>query len=106
MATDKQKLSRTRNWFKFRVLGATAFVVRRNTEFAYSEKEKEIMQKIECLREQLIMEFDVTSREMGLTVPPKCWCGKVGKYSATDAIRKLRNVTHLCKNHRDDNKIS
>ena len=99
MATDKQKLARARNWFKFSVLGTTAFVVRRNTEFAYSKKEKEIMQKIECLRKQLIMEFDVTSREMGLTVLPKCWCGKVGKYKSTG----VNTDRLLCKEHRDDN---
>ena len=106
MATDKQKLARARNWFKFSILGTTAFVVRHSQEFAYSDKEKELMNQIEYLRKQLIMEFDATSKEMGLTVLPKCWCGKVGKYPTTDAVWKLRNVTHLCKNHRDDNKIS
>ena len=99
MATDKQKLARARNWFKYNVLGTIAFVVRRNTEFAYSEKEKEKKKKIECLREQLIMEFDVTSREMGLTVLPKCWCGKVGKYKSTG----VNTDRLLCKEHRDDN---
>ena len=103
MATDKQKLARARNWFKFSVLGTTAFEVRRNTEFAYSEKEKEIMQKIERLREQLIMEFDETSKHMGLTVLPKCWCGRVGKYPTDCQLIRSRNVTHSCKEHRDGN---
>ena len=103
MATDKQKLARARNWFKFSILGTTAFVVRYNQAFVYSEKEKEIMQKIERLREQLIMEFDVTSREMGLTVLPRCWCGKVGKYPTDCQLIRSRNVTHLCKKHKDEN---
>lgn len=104
MATDKQKLARTRNWFKFSVLGATAFVVKSNQEFAYSDREKEIMNQIEYLRRQLILEFDETSKHMGLTVLPKCWCGKVGKYPTECKLMRSRNVTHLCKEHkRDDN---
>ena len=104
MATDKQKLARTRNWFKFSVLGATAFVVKSNQEFAYSDREKEIMNQIEYLRRQLILEFDETSKHMGLTVLPKCWCGRVGKYPTDCQLIRSRNVTHLCKEHkRDDN---
>ena len=99
MATDKQKLARDRNWFKFSILGTTAFVVRHDMEFVYSEKEKEIMQKIESLRKQLIAEFNTTSSEMGLTVLPKCWCGKVGKYKSTG----VNTDRLLCKEHRDDN---
>ena len=103
MATDKQKLARARNWFKFSILGTTAFVIRNNQEFAYSDKEKEIMNQIEYLRKQLILEFDETSIHMGLTVLPKCWCGKVGKYPTDCQLILSRNVTHLCKEHRDDN---
>ena len=103
MATDKQKLSRNRNWFKFSILGTTAFVVRHSQEFAYSDKEKELMNQIEYLRKQLIMEFDATSKEMGLIVLPKCWCGKVGKYPTDCQLILSRNVTHLCKEHKDDN---
>ena len=103
MATDKQKLARARNWSKFCILGTTAFVIRNNQEFAYSDKEKEIMNQIEYLRKQLILGFDETSKHMGLTVLPKCWCGKVGKYPATDSVWKLRGITHLCGEHKDDN---
>lgn len=103
MATRKQVLARIRNWFKFSILGTTAFIIRYNQEFAYSEKEKEIMQKIESLRKQLISEFDATSSEMGLTVLPKCWCGRAGKYRTNTELWKLRNITHLCKKHKDDN---
>ena len=99
MATDKQKLARARNWFKFSVLGATAFVVKSNQEFAYSDREKEIMNQIEYLRRQLILEFDETSKHMGLTVSPKCWCGRVGKYKSTG----VNTDRLLCKEHRDDN---
>lgn len=58
MATDKQKLARDRNWFKFRLMGNTSCVEQHYPSFTFSEKEKEIMQKIERLREQLIMEFE------------------------------------------------
>ena len=103
MATDKQKLARARNWFKYRILGITAFVIQQNREFAYSDREKQIMQQIEYLRAHLIFNFDKTSKHMGLTVLPKCWCGEVGKYPTTDP-RKLQNgITHLCKKHKDDN---
>lgn len=40
MATDKQKLARARNWFKFTLIGCTVFNIRYNCEFAYSEREK------------------------------------------------------------------
>ena len=103
MATDKQKLARARNWFKFRVMGNTSCIEQHYPSFTFSKKEKEIMQKIELLREQLIMEFDVTSMEMGLVVLPRCWCGRVGKYPSTDSAWKLRGITHLCKEHKDDN---
>ncbi len=99
MATDKQKLARARNWFKFCILGTTVFIVRPKMGFVYSEKEKLIMWDIERLREQLILEFDITSREMGLTVLPKCYCGKVGKYKSTG----VNTDRLLCKEHRDDN---
>ena len=99
MATDKQKLDRDRNWFKFRVVGNTSCREQHYPSFTFSEKEKEIMQKIERLREQLIMEFDETSKHMGLTVLPKCWCGKVGKYKSTG----VNTDRLLCKEHRDDN---
>ena len=103
MATDKQKLARGRNWFKFRLMGNTSCVEQHYPSFTFSEKEKEIMQKIERLREQLIMEFDETSKHMGLTVLPKCWCGRVGKYPTDCQLIRSRNVTHSCKEHRDGN---
>ena len=40
---------------------------------------------------------------MGLTVLPKCWCGKVGKYFATDPLKLQEGIVHLCKKHRDEN---
>ena len=103
MATDKQKLARDRNWFKFRLTGNTSCVEQQYPSFTFSKREQEIAQEIERLREQLIMEFDETSKHMGLTVLPKCWCGRVGKYPTDCQLIRSRNVTHSCKEHRDEN---
>ena len=103
MATDKQKLARARNWFKFRLTGNTSCVEQQYPSFTFSKREQEIAQEIERLRDQLIAEFDTTSREMGLTVTYKCWCGRVGKYPTNRMEWKARNITHLCKEHKDDN---
>lgn len=48
--------------------------------------------------------FDKGSKKLGFRIPEhRCWCGKEGKYPATNETWKLFGTTHVCKKHRDEN---
>ena len=68
----KKQLAQKRNYFKFILAGMTKPFDSR----ILSEEEKLDWNRILMFRDELIKNFDDTSREMGLNVLRKCWCGK------------------------------
>lgn len=101
-ATEKQILCRARNWLKFKIMGMHI------GQYTYGnyllQEEKDIINQIFNLRQQLVDNFDKNSKQLGLKVPEyRCWCGKEGKYPVTCEILKSQGVTYTCKKHRDEN---
>lgn len=91
---SKQELARTRNWFKYVLLG----LVKPVDYGVLSEEEQSLWDEILQCRAEILQEFDNVSKEMGLKVPEyRCWCGKEGKYDAPPG----RHVKKLCKKHRE-----
>jgi len=95
----KRELVRKRNWFKHQLLG----IHLNNTDRdILSEFETTRIRHITSLIEEMIINFDDTSRELGLKVPKyRCWCGKEGKYKASDRCRELGYIK-VCYKHRND----
>ena len=68
----KKELAQKRNYFKFVLMGSY-----RNIDLAaLTEVERQMWKEIDNLRTKLLSEFDERSKEKGLSVKNKCWCGK------------------------------
>lgn len=65
MTTDKQKLARNRNYFKFVLTG----IYKPIKLESLTEWEKITWNQILELRDKLIQEFDTNSRDLGLNIP-------------------------------------
>jgi len=76
MATEKQKLAKARNYFKYVIAGLYKSVQLDKL----TPKEVELWDKICRAREELLDMFDEESRAKGLNVPEhKCFCGRKAK---------------------------
>lgn len=99
MATRKQVLARTRNWFKFTLLGIS-LAPSKFPAWVITERERDLLNIIGIARKDLIDNFNASSIELGLNVRDRCWCGKEGKYIGIDAI--TGEATPRCKEHKDE----
>ena len=84
-----------RNWFKLRVCGSYI-----NPTIA-TQKELEIVDKINSLRKELIDNFDEEGRKLGFIIPDKrcyalrCKCKVVGSIRLV-----IHGTIHVCKKHK------
>ena len=94
--TNMRQRARKRNWFKFRLLGNGLLPE------VVTQKEKEIIVKIDLLRKELIDNFDVESRKLGFAVPDKrcmyinCRCKVIYKLD-TPVYKK--DIEYSCRKH-------
>lgn len=72
---EKQKLAQIRNRFKFFLSGAYRIIDKK----ALSLREVYLLEEMNRIRTTLLEEHSQTSRDMGLTVKLRCWCGKTRK---------------------------
>lgn len=93
--SNLQYLARRRNWLKYRLLGT---YIQASTEYITLEESINI-NAVNNLREQLVVNFDKNSKELGLKIPKyRCWCGKEGKYIPEYNC----DVEKVCKKHIKD----
>ncbi len=90
MATEKQKLARTRNWLKFQVMGM------RIPQGPFTIKEQAKVKEINDRIVELQGMLDKGSEELGLKVNIRCWCKKIATTTSKD---KETLGEPCCKNH-------
>ena len=89
----KQELARKRNYFKFVLSG-----IAKPIDFkALSEYEQEEWSTILNIKDNLLKTFNNISKQQGLHVNEKCWCGKIAKYEPVNYPDY--QVKKVCKNH-------
>ena len=92
--TPKQKLQKDRAWFKFVLIGIPKPI---NLE-SLNEWEQLTWKQIIELRNILIKEFDINSKDLGLNIPEhRCWCGKPAKVQVD--YYNNGKLEWVCKKH-------
>lgn len=93
--TEKQELARSRNWQKARLINYSL------DERSLTPLERQIYNNIKILKKNLLDGWDYESMQLGLTVKPKCWCGKVGKYKPDILVYPglVNKEVFVCKKH-------
>jgi len=94
---NKQELAQKRNWFKFYIVG----VIRCVPKNTLTAEEQKLYQDFIDIRSKLISGFDENSRQLGLTVPAKCWCNKPAKWNYLGKHPGIIGKK-VCKKHRYD----
>ena len=95
--TNLRQRAQRRNWFKFRLIGGFL-----ETKVG-TQKEQEIIDKINLLRKELIDNFDRESRKLGFIVPRmrcyalSCRCKVVGAMQSD-----YFGVVNVCKKHKKE----
>lgn len=89
----KQELARHRNWFKYIVSGKSKPVDLK----ALTEWEQEKWATLLNIRDELLDKFAENSKNLGLNVKDRCWCGKIANHIPTNYPMDYRGK--VCKNH-------
>lgn len=92
--TPKQKLQKDRAYFKF-VLAGLPKPIRLES---LSEHERKQWNEILLIRKSILDQFDWNSKNLGLNVQDKCWCGKIAKYEPI-GYPEHYHITRVCKKH-------
>ena len=90
----KQELARKRNWFKFIITGLSKPVDLKCLGAAELGAWNEIL----LIRKSILDQFDWNSKNLGLNVQDKCWCGKIAKYEPI-GYPEHYHITRVCKKH-------
>ena len=93
MTLSKKELAQKRNYFKYVLAGMHKPIDLRALNVYEIELWSEIQHKISLLTTN----FNVSSQQLGLNVPERCWCGKIAKWKA-----KYDHQGLVCKKHIDD----
>ena len=94
---NMRQRAQRRNWFKFRLIGGFL------KADVLTQREQELVDKINLLRKELIDNFDVESRKLGFIVPDKrcyvlrCKCKVVGSIPLA-----AYGTIHVCKKHKKE----
>lgn len=93
MVMTKQELAQKRNYFKYVLTGMAKpidiEVLTGPEVFAWNQIKAHIKTALD--------EFDKNSKELGLNVPDKCWCGKPAKYEPIGYPDYMSSK--VCKKH-------
>ena len=90
----KQELARKRNWFKFIITGLFKPVDLK----CLGTTELSAWNEILLIRKGILDQFDWNSKNLGLNVQDKCWCGKIAKYEPI-GYPEHYHITRVCKKH-------
>jgi hypothetical protein len=90
---NKKELAKWRNSNKWLLSGMCKHI---KLEYL-TDEEKTLLNTIYSIHKALMEEWDDNSIKLGLTVRPKCWCGKIGKYIAK--YEMLHKDKLVCKKH-------
>ena len=94
---NMRQRAQRRNWFKFRLIGGFL-----ETQVG-TQREQEIIDKINLLRKELIDNFDVESRKLGFIVPEhkcyalRCKCKVIFVMDTPDF-----GIVNVCKKHKKE----
>lgn len=86
----KQQLAQKRNWFKFQMTGMLNRLNSIDIEYL-STIEQYNMTLLKSYINNILINFDESSINLGLNVPNKCWCNK-------PVFKNLQT----CKNHNNE----
>lgn len=93
----KQDLARKRNWAKHQIVGIAGRILQYRE--AFTPEENELTSEIEERLKDLLNNWDENSIKLGLTVLPRCWCGKIARHHPVPVEGKISINRMYCKEH-------
>ena len=98
--STKQQLQRNRAYFKFVLSGLNKPIVLESL----SPLERTRYARLLEARDEILNDFDITSKSMGLNVPEhKCWCGKKATVQKLETnIPGMQDLIWVCNKHKNN----